>query len=139
MEEIIQRLQLAVEKLKRSIATDLQKVSITTPQLLMLHLIDKAEKSKLTDLAEKMAVKPSAITVMIDRLEKPGFVKRTHDPDDRRSIIVQLTPLGKEMLTIAIEERNAIIKTYLALLEPEEILQLTDIIEKVVNKKQEMK
>jgi DNA-binding MarR family transcriptional regulator len=33
-----------------------------------------------------------AITAVIDRLEKAGFVKRSRDPDDRRRVIVELVP-----------------------------------------------
>lgn len=33
-----------------------------------------------------------AITAVIDRLEKAGFVKRTRDPDDRRRVIVEVVP-----------------------------------------------
>ena len=31
-----------------------------------------------------------AITAVIDRLERAGYVKRTRDPDDRRRVIVEL-------------------------------------------------
>jgi hypothetical protein len=33
-----------------------------------------------------------AITAVIDRLEKAGYVKRTRDPDDRRRVIIELVP-----------------------------------------------
>ncbi|GAA2423625.1 MarR family transcriptional regulator [Actinomadura vinacea] len=33
-----------------------------------------------------------AITAVIDRLERAGYVKRTRDPDDRRRVIVELVP-----------------------------------------------
>lgn len=85
----------------------------------------------LTQLAEKMEVKPSAITVMIDRLEKAGYVKRTHGTVDRRSVLVEVTSLGNETLEKAILERNEILKTYLLRLKPEEILTFTELLEKV--------
>ncbi|MFC5744196.1 MarR family winged helix-turn-helix transcriptional regulator [Actinomadura rugatobispora] len=33
-----------------------------------------------------------AITAVIDRLERAGYVKRSRDPDDRRRVIVELVP-----------------------------------------------
>ncbi|WP_207400566.1 MarR family winged helix-turn-helix transcriptional regulator [Actinomadura roseirufa] len=42
-------------------------------------------------LAQLMGITTGgAITAVIDRLEKAGYVKRTRDPDDRRRVIVEL-------------------------------------------------
>ena len=42
-----------------------------------------------------------AMTNRIDRLEKDGLVTRLRDPDDRRSVIVQLTAVGIERVDAA--------------------------------------
>ena len=41
-------------------------------------------------LAEHVGLTSGAMTGVIDRLEKAGFVRRTPDADDRRKVIVQL-------------------------------------------------
>ncbi|MEV4670373.1 MULTISPECIES: MarR family winged helix-turn-helix transcriptional regulator [Actinomadura] len=42
-------------------------------------------------LAQLMGITTGgAITAVIDRLERAGYVKRTRDPDDRRRVIVEL-------------------------------------------------
>ena len=44
-------------------------------------------------LAQAMGITTGgAITAVIDRLEKAGYVERTRDPDDRRRVIVELVP-----------------------------------------------
>lgn len=44
-------------------------------------------------LAQSMGITTGgAITAVVDRLEKAGFVKRTRDADDRRKVIVELIP-----------------------------------------------
>ncbi|MFA1548491.1 MarR family winged helix-turn-helix transcriptional regulator [Actinomadura chokoriensis] len=44
-------------------------------------------------LAQLMGITTGgAITAVIDRLERAGYVKRTRDPDDRRRVIVELVP-----------------------------------------------
>jgi len=44
-------------------------------------------------LAKAMGVTTGgAITAVVDRLERAGFVKRTRDADDRRRVIVELVP-----------------------------------------------
>jgi DNA-binding MarR family transcriptional regulator len=36
------------------------------------------------------------MTSRLDRLEKAGIVRRLPDPDDRRSVVVELTPKGRD-------------------------------------------
>ena len=138
MDPIVQRIQIALHVLKRNINADFLKATnfnITGPQMFMLHLIHKEEKCKLALLAEKMEVKPSAITVMIDRLEKAGYVERTHDEQDRRSVLVRVTDSGKEVLLKAGQERNRILKSYLEQLNENEVHTFARLLEKMVNTK----
>jgi len=135
MDSLVDRIQIAFQQFKRNMESDSSYTAespITRPQLFMLYVINNNEKCKLAQLAEKMEVKPSAITVMIDRLEKAGYVKRSHDTVDRRSVLVEATPLGKEVLAKAIQERNEILKTYLTRLDREEVQLFTELLEKVV-------
>ncbi|MCW2898025.1 MAG: transcriptional regulator, MarR family [Streptosporangiaceae bacterium] len=44
-------------------------------------------------LAQAMGITTGgAITAVVDRLEKAGYVRRTRDPDDRRRVIVRPVP-----------------------------------------------
>ncbi len=43
-------------------------------------------------LAELTGLSSGAITGVLDRLERAGFIAREADPDDRRRIFVKLTP-----------------------------------------------
>jgi DNA-binding MarR family transcriptional regulator len=44
------------------------------------------------ELAERTGLTTGAITGVIDRLEKTGFVRRAKDPDDRRRVIIEPLP-----------------------------------------------
>jgi DNA-binding MarR family transcriptional regulator len=44
------------------------------------------------DLARATRLTTGAITAVIDRLEKAGFVKREPDPGDRRKVIIRFLP-----------------------------------------------
>lgn len=43
-------------------------------------------------LAEGTGLTTGGVTVMLDRLEKAGFVKREPNPNDRRSVLVRVNP-----------------------------------------------
>jgi MarR family transcriptional regulator, organic hydroperoxide resistance regulator len=137
MDSLVHRVQVALQTLKRHVESEMmrrQDNEITGPQMYMLFYIKKNENCKLTQLAELLDVKPSAITVMMDRLEKPGYVKRTNDPTDRRSILVELTPKGSEILEQNVARRNEILSTYLARLTPDEVVTLTALLEKLTGR-----
>ena len=56
---------------------------------------------KPTELYKWLMLSSGAMTNRIDRLEKDGLVTRLRDPDDRRSVIVQLSKAGAERIDAA--------------------------------------
>jgi DNA-binding MarR family transcriptional regulator len=50
------------------------------------------------ELADCAQVTRATMTGLIDTLERDGFVKREHAPDDRRMMLVQLTTKGCDFL-----------------------------------------
>jgi len=55
----------------------------------------------LAQLAEAHGVDRPYATIIVDKLERLGFVERRPHPSDRRSKIVSLTPAGCEAATLA--------------------------------------
>jgi DNA-binding MarR family transcriptional regulator len=49
-------------------------------------------------LAIQTGLTTGAVTMLIDRLERGGFVRRTPNPTDRRSVIVEALPTGVQVL-----------------------------------------
>jgi DNA-binding MarR family transcriptional regulator len=60
-----------------------------------LDLINDAHKSNQSmtagQLAEATGLTSGAITGLLDRLEKANLVRRAHDPEDRRKVVIQPT------------------------------------------------
>jgi DNA-binding MarR family transcriptional regulator len=140
MDSLVERIQTSFQLLKRSWDSEVfNKIDmpITKPQLFLLYVIQRNERCRLSKLAEKIEVKPSAITVMINRLEKAGYVKRTHDTVDRRSVLVELTLSGRKVLEETMQKRNEILKKQLSQLKPEEVQLLAELLEKLVSIKPE--
>lgn len=106
---------------------------LTTPQLILLHLLFKKERWMVTELAEKMTVKPSAITAMIDRLEQNNYAERERDAKDRRVVFVRISSEGKKVLKKAGEKRKEILIHYLRQLDEDELTSLVTISEKLAH------
>src|SRR5215212_8376542 len=48
------------------------------------------------ELSADLELSSGAMTNRIDRLEARGYVRRRPDPDDRRGVLVELTPDGRK-------------------------------------------
>jgi DNA-binding MarR family transcriptional regulator len=103
---------------------------LTPRHLFMLAMISKEQSPKQSQLAEKLGVKPSAITVMIDRLVQSGHVIRKHHETDRRIVLVENTPKGNEILAEATEIQKKVIARGLSQLPPDELHIFVNAFEK---------
>jgi DNA-binding MarR family transcriptional regulator len=57
-----------------------------------LNLLDMLGAVTPGRLAECTGLTTGGVTVLLDRLEKAGFVKREPNPKDRRSVLVRVNP-----------------------------------------------
>jgi DNA-binding MarR family transcriptional regulator len=57
-----------------------------------LDLVHRAGGATAGDLAEWTGLTTGAITGLIDRLERAGFVRREDHPGDRRKVVVRVVP-----------------------------------------------
>jgi DNA-binding MarR family transcriptional regulator len=62
--------------------------------VLMLLNHDPGTPASPADLAARANVTRATMTGLVDTLERDGFVKREPAPDDRRMMLVRLTPAG---------------------------------------------
>ncbi|TDB89163.1 MarR family transcriptional regulator [Actinomadura sp. 7K534] len=67
-----------------------------------------------------------AITAVIDRLEKAGYVRRTRDPDDRRRVIVELVAENAAQFSAYFEPMGRAFRERLAGCSDEQVAFLLD-------------
>jgi DNA-binding MarR family transcriptional regulator len=78
----------------------LSPTGLSLAKLAVLHVLaDAKEPLPLSDLAARQHCVRSNITQLMDRLEKEGLVRRRPDPDDRRSVLAELTAAGVQAHT----------------------------------------
>lgn len=64
---------------------------LTRAEFDTLDYIEEAGELTPTALATRLGLTTGAVTSVLDRLEGAGFVKRSPNPTDRRSIMIRLT------------------------------------------------
>ena len=82
-------------------------------QFEFLRFIAAHGTTRVYDLAREMAITVGATSKAVDRLESAGRVRRTANPSDRRSSLVELTTAGADILTAATPTVEAELQTWL--------------------------
>ena len=68
---------------------------LTLPQMHTLEILGDGGDMRMKELAGRMGVTTGTLTVLVDRLEKRGLVRRKPNDQDRRSVLVELTDAGQ--------------------------------------------
>ena len=84
---------------------------------------------RITELAAEERVTQPAITLLVNRLEERGWVKRIPDPSDRRAVLVSLTPKGEETFAQLRAEYRALLHEEMATLDDAEVETLATAVE----------
>lgn len=77
-------------------------------QGLLLGFLLEEDNVPLKDLVEKMDIRPSSLSELVQKLQRAGLVETQADEQDRRSVRVRLTDEGRQRaqeLTSAREEK----------------------------------
>ena len=64
------------------------RIGISATEFEAMDLITRFQPITAGKLAEYCGLTTGAITGMVDRLERQGFVRRERDPDDRRRVFI---------------------------------------------------
>jgi DNA-binding MarR family transcriptional regulator len=83
-------------------------------------------------LAELTGLTTGAITGVLDRLEKSGFIKREKDPSDRRQVVVRLLPARMHELARIFEPYAKKWEALCAEYDEEELTLIADYLERAI-------
>ncbi|SFE19084.1 DNA-binding transcriptional regulator, MarR family [Bacillus sp. OV194] len=93
---------------------------LTRTQYILMRMLSVRDRWTVTELAEMLEVKPSAVTVAVDRLYKKNYVQRYRSEADRRIVYLELSETGIAILHEAEERRLVSMENLLSKLSQEE-------------------
>jgi len=112
-------------------SSGLEKIKITLPQLIVLNILAREGELRMTDLANYINVSTAAITGIVDRLVRDGYVARLGVRGDRRIIKVRATAKGGKTAKSAVEHQRKMVEKLFGVLsqaERDEYLRILTII-----------
>ncbi len=103
----------------------------STSRVLLMLAVDEAGSMRMGELKGRLGVTGRSITSLVDGLEDEGLLRRSADPDDRRSIRLEITPKGHEHLGEIKGLHDAHAERTFSILSETERGDLLDILDKL--------
>src|SRR5436305_4547811 len=97
-----------------SVVTDLLGINRTDARC--LDVLEERGQMSAGELATAARLSTGAITSVVDRLERAGYVRRIADPADRRRVLVEPTPevyqATRELMQVLAQEGAPLVERY---------------------------
>ncbi|HXW75720.1 MAG TPA: MarR family transcriptional regulator [Steroidobacteraceae bacterium] len=111
---------------------ELERFGLTGMQFAVLkHLADGAARTA-ADLCRFMQYDTGAMTRIVDRLEQRGLLRRERCRDDRRVVLLRVSPTGRAQLPRLMAVAARVLEAHLAGFSPAEIAALKDYLGRMI-------
>jgi DNA-binding MarR family transcriptional regulator len=98
MHEQDQDIALPLEQLVRAVRRLASAGELSLPAAAVLARLDRDGPQRLTVLARSEGLSQPGTTQLVNRLVREGFARRSSSPEDGRVVLVEVTPLGRELV-----------------------------------------
>ena len=106
---------------------------LSAPQMNMILMIRVRETVSVTQLASLLNVSPPSASTMVDRLVERGLLTRTPSSEDRRKVVIRVSPEAIERIS-RIEEK--VLGAFVELVEavgPETTRMWCEVLDRIKN------
>jgi MarR family 2-MHQ and catechol resistance regulon transcriptional repressor len=120
-------------------AEHIKDFGLTLSQLWVIECLGHSGQLIMGDLCKKTFLSAGNMTFVVDGLEKAGIAERVYTEDDRRAILVRLTPKGEKIYAEAFSKHAVFLTKLASILTPEEQEEFARLLKKLGLALSEMK
>lgn len=102
-------------------------------QMRILRMLGQHEVITQRELMDALQVRSSSLSELLIKLEARGAITRSRDEEDRRGMLIRLTPQGREMINAHECERSALSAQLFTALSEQEQQALEGILLKLMS------
>lgn len=126
---LINRVRVEVmEALDRELA----RYDMSAAQLIVLATLANGDADSASGLCKGISYDPGAMTRMLDRLEQKGLIRRRPNPDDRRSVNLELTAAGRVLYPQLAATKDAVQTRFLRGFSKDEVQMLESLLSRML-------
>jgi DNA-binding MarR family transcriptional regulator len=122
----------ACQLMQLTLARNMAHLEIKPPHLDIMINLYRREGISQQELARKLLVGRSNMSMLLPQLEKRGLIERRADARDKRVLRLHLTDEGKAVTEQAMKVQTALIDTVMATSDEERCLLVADQMEKII-------
>jgi DNA-binding MarR family transcriptional regulator len=115
------------------LSKELAPGNVSFPQFFLLTYLDQKEVLTMSAIAQKMGHTTAAASGLVARLENLGYVVRSSATEDRRKVMVCITPKGSALVRRIREEMMGNLTKVMQHLSPNEQQAWLHIYTKIYN------
>lgn len=125
------KLARAYNSFNKKSVENIRKFDLTQSQFAVIEILGHLGPLKVGELCNKMLVTGGNMTLVLDNVEKLGFIERVPCKDDRRAILIQLTSQGQNLFDQIFKLHADHIANLMSVLTFNEQRQLGDLLKKL--------
>ena len=122
----------ACQLMQLTLARNMAHLEIKPPHLDIMINLYRREGISQQELARKLLVGRSNMSMLLPQLEKRGLIERRADARDKRVLRLHLTDEGKAITEQAMKIQTALIDTVMETASEERCLMVADHMEKII-------
>ncbi len=133
---VVGRVLVLARYLEQSVDSALSVHNLTLGQFDILATLRRHEPiggMNATHLCKSVMLSSGSMTNRLDKLEAAGWLARQSDPNDRRGVVVVLTPEGRKLINAATKTRFAEAAGSLPPLANADMVKLADYLRRWLN------
>ena len=120
---------VASRMIRRAAHRDFGPLGVTPGQMRALRTIARrGGVTRMSDLADDLRIARRSATSVVDDLEAEQLVQRSADPEDRRGVLVSITPKGSDLLETITDRHRVAASEITASLSRDELEQLRGLL-----------
>lgn len=132
-ESLLTEVKVLARRLRQRASAAAEAGGVPAGGLQVLHLLEQHGPQSVPALAGRRSTSRQNVQILVNRLVKEGCVERADNPAHKRSVLVQLSARGRELLAAATLDEQALARALVAQVPEAELRTGLELLQKVRN------
>jgi len=121
------------KRLQRGAEKNITRLDLSVAELRILRALRERGSSPMNRFCAETMLSQPTITAIVDKLEERGLVGRVRNREDRREVLIAITPKGNETFVKGMDLHRQFVKKALSVLETDEVDALATLLKKLAD------
>jgi DNA-binding MarR family transcriptional regulator len=121
------------KRLQRGVEKNLATLDLTLAEVRIMKTLREKGSTPMNYFSQEIMLSQPSITGIVDKLEGRGLVERVRSLEDRREVLIAITPKGGHVLQKGMDLHKQFVERTLSTLKPHEVDELVGLFKKLAD------